>query len=79
MFVGGFRVREETYRISVKRLSQDLYQVIGQDIVIKTRYCYQYTFGEDAILIIESPHGFNVGRIIFLDSTTECAVEKILG
>ena len=80
LFLGTQALGEETYRVTVKRVGQDLYEVVGQGLIIKTRYCYEYTYGDDAILIIESMSGFNIGRLIFIGGTsTECDVEKILG
>lgn len=38
------------YRISVTRKAQDLYKVDGTSVLIKTRYCYEYAYGEEAIL-----------------------------
>ena len=69
---------EDTYRVEVTRISSDLYKIDGTDYIIKTRYCYEYSYSDDAILIIESTYGYNIGRLIFIDSKDECDVEKII-
>jgi len=69
---------EDTYRVEVTRISNDLYKIDGTDYIIKTRYCYEYRYSDDAILIIESTYGYNIGRLIFIDSKDECDVEKII-
>ncbi len=45
----------EVYKVTVTRKSDDLYQVQGQKIFVKTRYCYEYVYGDEAILRIDSP------------------------
>jgi hypothetical protein len=74
-------VGAETYQITVTRESDDLYKVDGTDIYIKTRYCYEYSYSQKAILIVDSPSGYNIGKLIFVQSSgrgNQCDVEKIL-
>ena len=67
------------YKVQVTRKSQDFYEVVGSNIYIKTRYCYEYVYYEDAILKIDSPYGYNVGEIIFVGSNgAKCDVERVL-
>lgn len=67
------------YKVSVTRKDQDLYLIDGNGIYIKTRYCYEYAYSEEAILQIDSTVGFTVGQIIFTGlSSTKCDVEKII-
>jgi len=61
----GASVSPGTYKITVKRESQDLYKITNQDIYIKTRYCYEYAYSEDVILEIESNSGYSIGTIYF--------------
>ena len=61
----GARVSQGTYKVNVTRESDDLYQVTGQNIYIKTRYCYKYIYYQDAILEVESPSGYSIGQIYF--------------
>lgn len=61
----------ETYKLSdVKRVDQDLYR--SGNIYIETRYCYHYTYGENAILKWD---GFS-GKIIW-DNNSTCDVKKV--
>lgn len=42
----------EYYKINVKRIEQDLYKTDG-GVYIQTQYCYEYTYGDDAVLKYE--------------------------
>jgi hypothetical protein len=53
------------YRVSVRRIDSDLYQITGKDIYIKTRYCYEYVYNEEVILEITSSYGYSKGKIYF--------------
>jgi hypothetical protein len=67
------------YKIEVTRKGQDLYEVVGQSIYVKTRYCYEYVYYTDAILEIDSSSGYTIGEIIFVDEGgSKCDVEKLL-
>ena len=71
----------EFYKISVSRKDNNFYKVDGQEIYIKTRYCYEYATNQDSILQVDSNTGFTIGKLIFTNtygSNTECDVEKIL-
>ena len=64
----------ETYVVYVKRIDKDLYRT-SEGVYIETRYCYHYSYGEEAILRYE-PYSYS-NKIIFDDGTT-CDVAKIL-
>jgi hypothetical protein len=67
------------YKTQVTRKSQDFYEVVGQGMYIKTRYCYEYVYYSDVILKVDSPYGYTVGEIIFVnDGGGKCDIEKIL-
>ena len=70
-------IASDVYEVTVTRKDQDLYEVLGADVYIKTRYCYEYVYYDDAILKIDSNYGFNIGTIMF-DSGDTCDVAKIL-
>lgn len=65
----------DNYELSVTRKSANLYKVDGKEIFIRTQYCYEYAYGETAIL---EAHG-TVGDLKFLDSSSECPVKAIFG
>jgi hypothetical protein len=65
--------------VQVTRKAQDLYEVMGQGVYVKTRYCYEYVYSSDAILKIDSTAGFNIGEIIFVgNGSNKCDVEKLI-
>jgi hypothetical protein len=67
------------YKVQVTREGKDLYRVVGQDIYVKTRYCYEYAFVSEAILQIDATVGRTIGQIIFTNmSDTRCDVERLL-
>lgn len=54
------------YAVDVKKIGDNLYQIIGTNICIETRYCYEYTgYSEEVVLIIESNYGYTKGEVIF--------------
>ncbi|WP_267226596.1 hypothetical protein [Dyella silvae] len=67
----------DVYKVTVTRKPQDIYEVQGGQVYIKTRYCYEYVYTDDAILRIDSPAGYSIGKLIF-NSGTSCDVEKVL-
>ncbi len=70
----------EYYRVNVKRESSNLYSVKGQNIYIKTKYCHEYAYDDDAILQIDSKSGSTIGQLIFVKSNgSKCDVEAVIG
>jgi preprotein translocase subunit YajC len=53
------------YRVTVTRRDSNLYEVNGQDIFIKTRYCYEFAIRQDVIIEITSWGGYSIGKIYF--------------
>ena len=79
VFLSGDAIAADYYKVNVTRKSQDLYEVNYQGIYIKTRYCYEYVYGSEAIVKIDSPYGYSVGEIIFVgNGGSKCDIEKIL-
>lgn len=64
----------EYYKVNIKRVDQDLYKTTTGDVYIQTRYCYEYTYGEDAVLKYD-PYAFD-NKLIF-ESGTSCDVVKV--
>lgn len=64
----------EFYKVNVKRIDQDLYKDTVSGVFIETRYCYEYAYGEEAILKWEGKYGDN--KIIF-DGGGECDVKNV--
>lgn len=67
------------YKVEVTRKAEDFYEVQGQSIYVKTRYCHEYVHSSDAILKIDSTVGNTIGQIIFVgNGGTQCDIEKLL-
>ena len=63
----------EAYSVNVKREDSNLYRE-SSGLYIETRYCYEYTYGDDAILKYEQ--GSYSNKLIF-SSGTECQVKSV--
>ena len=69
-------VAAEYYKLpGTKKIDQDLYR--SGKTLIETRYCYHYTYGEDAILKYEGSGEFSGTKIIWHDDST-CDVKKVI-
>lgn len=60
---------------NIKRIDKDLYR--SGSIIVQTRYCYHYTYGETAILKYEGTGEYSGSTIIWDDNST-CDVRKII-
>ena len=61
----------EMYKLeNVRRLDSNIYKANGE-LIIKTRYCYHYAYGEDAI------YDGSDEKIIWKDGDSPCDVEGI--
>lgn len=58
----------------VRRVEQDLYKT-RDGMFIETRYCYHYTYGEDAVLKWEGPYSYN--NTIIWDDDSTCRVKRV--
>lgn len=61
-----------TYQIVVSREDSNLYDVIGEDVFIFTKFCYEFVFYENALL-------YGTQSIFFLDQGTSCDVDAVYG
>jgi hypothetical protein len=69
-------VATDYYKLpSIKRVDQDLYK--SGRILVETRYCYHYTYGETAILKYEGSGEFSGSEVIWEDDST-CEVKKVV-
>ena len=53
----------------VTRKDQDFYEVALQNVVVKTKYCYEYAMSSEAVITER--------KIIFLNSDNVCDLEGI--
>lgn len=65
----------ENYEVTVTRKGANLYKVDGKEILIRTKYCYEYAYSETAIL---DAYG-TTGDLKFPASGSECTVNAIFG
>jgi hypothetical protein len=63
------------YRVSVTRLDQDLYRDMSSRVLIKTRYCYEYVYGDDAVIVWDGPYSYS-NKMVF-SSGSACEVAGI--
>lgn len=64
----------EYYKVNVKRVDKDLYKTTTGGLYIQTRYCYEYTYGDDAVLKYED---YSYDNKLIFDSGTLCDVVKV--
>ena len=57
----------EYYKVNVIRVTEDLYKDNYSGVFIKTSFCFEYAYGEDAVLKYDD-FGFN-NMLIFQDGT----------
>jgi hypothetical protein len=75
VLLGTSIVLADRYSVTVKRLDKDLYQDATSKTIIETRYCYEYAYGEEAVLTWEGRYGNN--SLIFKSSGTKCEVVSL--
>lgn len=66
-------VQADDYQVSVSREGRNIYKVVGKEIYIHTRYCYEYVSYEDSLLRMAGTSG----KIVFLDSESSCDVKGV--
>jgi len=64
----------EMYKINIRRVDNNVYQTMDGRFIIKTKYCYEYTYGDEVVLDYTKYSYDN--KIIFRSGTT-CQIEGI--
>ncbi|RIY40470.1 hypothetical protein CKF58_00520 [Psittacicella hinzii] len=64
----------EYYKVFITRVSNDLYRT-SEGIYIQTQYCYQYVYGENAILNYSQYNAYG-NQLIFQNNQT-CTVKSV--
>lgn len=67
-------VYAEFYEVNVTRVEQNLYRDTTSRAFIVTRYCYEYAYNQDAVLIYEA---YSYSNKLVFDSGTSCDVVKV--
>jgi hypothetical protein len=69
------------YKVSVTRKDSNLYAIDGTSYWLKTKYCYEYAYSQDAVIVWEGAGSFS-NKLVFLDSdhkkSAECDIELML-
>jgi hypothetical protein len=59
------KIDEGDYAISVTRKGSNLYLIDNKNIYIETKYCYEYSMMQKAVLKVESNFGMTKGKLVF--------------
>jgi hypothetical protein len=65
----------DNYEVSVTRKGSNIYKVDGENLLVQTRYCYEYVYYEESFLKM---NGYS-GEIIFTESASKCDVKAVFG
>ena len=63
------------YKVSVTRIEQNFYREEISRLLIRTRYCYEYTYSEDAVFVWDGRGSWD-DKLIF-NSGNSCEVEGV--
>lgn len=61
------KLDEGKYSVNITRKDNDLYKIEGTDLYIKTKYCYEYCYSEEVILVVYTTSRYSYGKVIFID------------
>jgi hypothetical protein len=56
-----------TYDVNVTRCAEDLYEIDGRDLFVRTRFCRKHGTSMSAVLRITASSGQTLGELVFLD------------
>jgi hypothetical protein len=73
LLIAAGSVSAEMYKVTVKRIDKDLYKT-SEGVYIQTKYCYEYAYSDDAVLIYEK---YSYDNKLVFDNGTVCEVEKV--
>lgn len=69
-------IAAEYYKLTgVRRIGDNMYKADG-NLIIETRYCYAYAYGDDALLKWYGPNSWD-NKIVFEDDDETCDVKGI--
>lgn len=64
----------EYYKVYVKRDDSNLYIDASLNLIIKTKYCYEYTYGDEAVLIYDK---YSYSNQLVFKNGQKCDVDWI--
>lgn len=59
------KINDGDYSVYLTRKAKNLYKVDGKNIYIRTKYCYEYSYGQGAILSVSGGIYRTSGKVIF--------------
>ena len=61
------KIDEGRYTINVTRVDSNLYRIDDTDLYIETKFCYEYCYSEEVLLIIRNYGNYSYGTLVFFD------------
>jgi len=58
-------IEEGSYNIEITRKGSNIYKLEGTKYYIETRFCFEYTMFDEAILKVDSNYGYTNGTVYF--------------
>ena len=58
-------IEEGKYTVNITRIESNVYKIEGTDLYIVTKFCYEYCYSEEVLLIIENWGGRSRGEVVF--------------
>lgn len=53
------------YVVKLTREDTNLYRIVGTDYYVELRYCYEYCYSEEVVMILKSSYQTNSGSVVF--------------
>ncbi|GHU87410.1 hypothetical protein AGMMS49941_10880 [Deferribacterales bacterium] len=75
VFLSTTIAQAEEYSVYVTRIDSDIYQDLYSKTIIITRYCYEFAYYEDALLIYNGSYSYN-NKLIFRNGSS-CDVKSV--
>lgn len=73
IFLHSHQAFSDSFDMTLTRKSNNIYKVLGKDAFIQTRYCYEYAYGEGAIVNTSG----GAGEIMFTRSGNRCDIKNV--
>jgi hypothetical protein len=55
------------YSVIVSKKNDNLYEIVGKDIYIKTKFCFEFSYNSEAVLDVTNSYGYSVGKLYFIE------------
>lgn len=59
------RLDDGKYVVELTKEDTNLYRIVGTDYYVELRYCYEYCYSEEVVMILESSYLTNFGKVVF--------------